>query len=356
MSREMKAISFSILGAGLAALLGFLSLNLIVWSCGESNTTEPECVTVEGCPEGGICQAAVCRGGKCAIDDAPDFSECNQGLCLDGTCRDDICLISAAASRLALAGELDATNGCSICDPDRSRDAWSAYVCVTGASDCRSSPTCNNQLEGGQCQGEDCCLGDPVWSGTGTPPTCTFPGGGQGTCTVEGECGGCQNDAECDDGRECVVFHCNAVSVCESHFADNGSDCQFGSDAGRCLGGQCYKACVNSASCSANQYCDDQGMCLGKLAAGSACTEAEECVSNYCELAFDSDSVDRRCTASACTVCERSTNRGTCDPLPDGPIEGCTGTCGGSGPYPDDGNWKCCAGECSCIEIGSDCP
>ncbi|MBN2493453.1 MAG: hypothetical protein JXR96_02585 [Deltaproteobacteria bacterium] len=354
MSREIKAVSLSIIGALVLAGLGFGAASMLVWSCGDSTGEQVECTSPGDCPVQDVCKVAVCEEGHCGVKNAVDGRACRtdiDGLCLDGVCRNDVCYLGE--SELYVVGTVSSGDGCSICDPYRSRQSWSPVQCTEGInSACLNDPTC---VSDGTCKGQECCQQTPAWDGTGTPPDCEFPGGGNGICNENGDCVGCNSDADCDAGLVCHEGRCNESSICEQVTSPNGTDCQIGGADGKCQGGTCFKICIQDEDCQVGQYCDDDGLCRDKLNNGRPCVDGEQCSSGFCEPAAEEDAADRRCTAADCTVCEYASLLGTCDPLTDGATPAdCTGAC--SDAYTANGSWMCCDGTCACVPSGESCP
>jgi hypothetical protein len=244
-----------ILGLGLAAL----AIMLLV-RCGD----DPQPCAING---------AVCTQGDV------------KGVCFDGACAVDACVIdrNGTLSKHA-SGAINPQDGCQVCDPAASRTGWSGIGCPGVESACREKTAqCDANALGGACKGEECCVYKPTWDGQGTAPPCTY-GAISGTCDAEGRCTGvCKKDADCATAESCRVFSCDTTTEsCSSKPANSGPCDYVGSDDGQCVAGNCQKACSQDNECGADGSCGESGFCVAGRADGVACTADAQCRSGNC--------------------------------------------------------------------------
>lgn len=119
----------------------------------------------------------------------------------------------------------------------------------------------------------------------------------------------CKADGDCGATTECTVRTC-AMGLCQVDHAALGTTCET------------------------SKECDGSGHCL--TAIGSACQDAAECGSGFCE---DLVCCDKSC--GVCRSCASAGKQGTCDVLPPGSVDALG--CGGSTLC--DGLGQCATGE-----------
>jgi hypothetical protein len=237
-------------------------------------------------------------------------SDCDNGLCIDGYCCDDLCDPNIAG------------NGCKACN-------------VPGAEG-----RCVLALDGTDPRGF--CTQDP-------PNSCGHDGlcDGMGSCRLYAAGSAC-GAAKCSNGVATYVSACDGAGSCmqapmESCYPYDCADAM-----------NCATSCTQSSGCATGVSCDSNGSCGGK-ANGQPCGGAGECGSGFC--------VQGVCCASDCSgtcfACNLPGTTGTCAPVPNGmdPLAQCTATpqsgCGTDGQCDGSGacrNWPagtvCVQAEC----------
>jgi len=223
-------------------------------------------------------------------------------------------------------GTFLAGDGCQVCAPAQSRSTWTPFACaqVLPVDVCRTATgTCTPSALGGTCTAQSCCVFGPKWpvGDAAAQPQCPLGAedvGGDGiatgemwtgVCTHDGNCAGCTDSAQCDDGNACSVDACMG-GVCTHDFVS-----QIGA------------ACTMPGSLvSSDGTCTSKGnatVCLPKL--GSTCAAllvGGDCSSGHC--------VDGVCCESACNgICAQCGTDGRCNVVPADDAACATLACGG---------------------------
>jgi hypothetical protein len=203
-------------------------------------------------------------------------SECENGLCIDGYCCDDLC------------DPFDPANKCRACNVPGSEGHCAFAEDNTdprGLCQEEASTTCGQD---GRCDGLGHCR---LW-GAGT--LC-----GSSTC-MNGQLGA---PPACDGAG-----HCNPNPATTSCFPYD------------CSGTACASSCSGAGGCASGATCN-VGLCDGNKALGDVCTQPAECASGFCAKGV--------CCATDCSAACRSCGlpgaRGLCLPVPAGtdPLDEC---------------------------------
>ncbi|MBM4342930.1 MAG: hypothetical protein FJ100_06095 [Deltaproteobacteria bacterium] len=289
------------------------------------------------CNAGDLCQAAVCKAGKCepaaGPKDCGDKNDCTADSCdpkvgcvnkavADGSAcgsANDLCQQPAKCKAGACEGgaklSCDDGNACTndSCDPK------------TGCAFAPNSNPCDD--------GNACTIGDKCGVVAGKGATCT-PGSAIDLATCDDK-NPCTTDS-CDPKTGCA--HANNTAAC-----DDGSKCTNGDVCG---GGKCAGkpsgACDDGNPCT-NDNCDAKtGDCTwtgttGACDDGNACTTGEACSASNCTGGTAKVCDDKSpCTADSC----------------DAKTGNCVNAAGNDGAQCDDGSActsadACAAGKCT---------
>ncbi len=182
---------------------------------------------------------------------------------------------------------------------------------------------CSSKVASCDCQVSQVCVAGSCRDLCETDSYCTA-----GELCIEGVCGPCTADGQCEDGNACTADACGAGGTCAHDPAPR-----------------------QGSPCAVNQPGDGVCMLLGsavgecRLLQGGVCTDGLECAAGLC--------VHGRCCNSACAGncqrCDAPGSEGTCQPFSSLCIGNCD-TCGVSGNCEADAS--SCAGNCStCAEI-----
>jgi hypothetical protein len=264
------------------------------YDCGAQGQCSTSCTTAADCAGGVPCVGGSCGpkpiGASCAAN-----SDCNSGICAQGTCCSTACTgICQSCSLLGSAGAC--TNVPAGQDP-------LAQCADSGASGCGTDGFCDGA---GKCQ--------LYASGT----MC-----GADSCTGSSETPG----GRCDGVGDCVA---GTVQSCSPYVCGTGGDCKT--------------TCATNADCATGYTCKGSICCTGAGCGGSAlgtsCAAATDCASGFCQQGV--------CCATSCTgTCQSCAlaSPGTCANVPAGqdPLAQCTdagsASCGTDGSC--DGAGKC---------------
>lgn len=340
--------------------------------------------------------ATACNGtGQCfakavAATCGNDY-ECASGSCVDGVCCSSACDGGCRACVASRTGEADGTCAAVFAgtDPNNTCDGANALAC-DGNGECFTKTlgdSCNAAYEctSGQCIDGVCCESEcdgtcKTCNGV-TPGTCLDLASAEdvGTCDSDTTASGCSpapcacdSEATCkpsgavacdpEQSGQCALGPCLGGTCCTSACADGCMSCssaQTGGTPGACLpvaaGTDPANACSGT---SASLACDGSGACYDKEN-GEACTNANQCVSNFCA---DGVCCDAAC-GGACRVCDGAgtnapgANAGVCTVVSQGqdPDNECSGgaACNGSsGCYSKaagtacSNNFECTNGVC----------
>jgi hypothetical protein len=290
----------------------------------------------------GGCERAVCEGGRCLRDAAPDYVACDDGnacsvvsFCRDGVCtaglaldcddRDpctrDGCYPEGGCFHTALDGV-----SCDDGDPCTRSDRCSAGVCG-GTFDlacvCATDADCAEREDGDLCNGVLRCVAERCVRDPDTIVRCDRTG----------------------DAR-CLPTTCDpATGTCAPSPATDGAACEDGNlctQGDTCQGGVCAPGAYACAPCDGDGACapfDDGDDCNGTLVCAAAacateattvvtCRGAEPCVAAYCDPATGGCATADRLDGSWCDDGDACTGRSTC----------AAGACVGAPKDCDDGN------------------
>ncbi len=350
-----------------------------------------DCLVNEVCTAANECQEGSCGdlaknndetdvdcGGSCGATCAPGQS-CSTGAdCLQGVCKQNVCLVPTCGDGVENGTETDVDCGGSCassgfnpkkCGPDQgclingdcAGNECSGTTCVPNcfdkvkdngesAVDCGgpSCPACN---DGKTCDTETDCASGHCATGVccdtpcdGECDACTSIAKGSGP---DGTCGAAKVGLLCGPAPTCANGEQTTQGAC-----DGGGTC-LGAGVKPCspyvcdAGGTCKSACAGDGDCAAPATCA-AGACT--LPGGEPCAVAADCVSGSCADGFCCDTAcDTGC--QACSAAKKGS--------------GADGTCGDvlTGTDPDSecaGLLNCGAGKCqigngqACVQ-GADC-
>lgn len=304
--------------------------------CTGGRCEECDDVSQDGCAIDGaepICAGSQCRAciadGECTTRDG-DLDYCVAGRCRICTpesnigCRANtpVCDAQAVTCRGCRGDQECAgqqclgTGRCSLCDPaDNAGCPANAPICVDGGDRCRG---CNNDGECGPgriCTGDRCVECEPG-SNRGCDGGSVAP-----ICDAQtASCRDCRNDGEC--GRD----QCLRDGRCAECDPTNGDGCDVGSNAPLCgQNGQC-RGCQADADCTENglgNLCRDGQCALCEAGTNLGCGEAAPICENgnQCRRCFGNDECGegRFCSNGSCTGCVPGTTTG-CDENSDAPF------------------------------------
>jgi hypothetical protein len=244
------------------------------------------CVLVDDCVASHYCEANLCVPRQGLGELCGDSTQCASGFCADGVCCDSACDGVCRACHL--------TGWVGVCsyyasNTDPASECGTCQVC-NGSGECRfelAGADLKNSCEAdepsscgqdGSCDGAGGCR---LWSAgvQCQPQSCV----GQ-TKHLEDQCGG---DGSCVDGGtvDCSPYLCRG----------DGLDCR--------------------ASCSVTEHCADGSFCSGsscvpRWSLGTACSQAEQCLSGFCA---DGYCCDADCSG-VCRSCGLPGTLGHCVP------------------------------------------
>jgi hypothetical protein len=351
-------------------------------SCGNAAGT---CTTfvAQGTEDIGCTGNQACDGaGGCKLDNGETCG--SDGACVFGHCADSVCCNTACGTD-CYSCNLSASRGtCAPVARDQTDGA------CTGTQACDGSGGCKKVLGTACGLGEECLSGNCV-DGVCCATTCTE------TCYAcradlkasnadSGQCGlaragvdphnncaaeaqyGCGQDGQCNGSGACRLWgygtSCDAATVCDGNtvrgkICDGSGTCvdnPSGVDCGLyvCRSGGCVNPCNAESDCVTNTWCN-AGVCTAKQAAGTACTEARQCLLGFCVDGFCCDTLcDGLCQACAAALKTSGAGDGACGHAKAGsdPRNQC----------PDDGAQSCdrngvCdgAGQCALYQAGAPC-
>lgn len=172
--------------------------------------------------------------------------------------------------------------------------------------------------------------------------------------------GACSEAGDCAPGLACTTANGQCPGVC-APLGTHGAACDatfvpcaegLTCESGRCEPEQVSigAACVVSAQCPANSFCDDDlGACVATRARGKACDDDEQCAaSDFCQFADLGDDVVLEVGACA----QRLPPYAACNPLIGGCVEGfaCDDARGECVVIPDSAGAPCVADVAPCGE------
>ena len=304
-------------------------LALAVLGCAEGHGTGARLTPCDGpadCPVGQACEDGLCADRRCS-----DEFDCDAGqVCVQGRCTRPGSLPGEGEGGEEGEGEGEGEGQ------------------GEGEGEGEGQGEGEGEGEGeGPAEGE----GEGPAEGEGEGPA---EGEGEGPAEGEGEGGplACLRDADCNEGRVCILSvdpdtpagirqECGRPSGAGA----GGGPCDSGSDCltGRCLDTGCFSACLNEADCGPVQDCtevvvvvDDRGT---PDRMDDVTTTARSCVHDpgsglACGRDADCPAVDEVCVPSF-------------EPGADDPGLACARTAGGGGPGADcAGGEECAAGIC----------
>lgn len=317
-------------------------------SCGETPSGCSECSACSsGAGESGSCQPVAqgettpgceseCTGDKTAVMKSCNLGNCEEttetcGDCKscdpetatcggttpndepDGNCSGTICTgPSEEATLVCRNGKCEENPAecgtCQSCDANP-RESGSCSNVETG----ETTPSCNGRSCVGGAVVTMTCDAGTCMSDTENCPTCTTCSGGICTNVESGSAEGCENTC---DGNTAVQKTCQ-----DGTCVPTSEDCGV---CRRCEEGQCVTLSGPQDGCN-SAVCED------------GLRGSQSCVDGKCEFEVGE---------GACSLCQECTN-GSCTPLQDGQIEGC------SGPACADGNTlgqqQCKSGMCDIV-------
>ncbi len=247
-------------------------------------------------------------------------SACASGYCVDGVCCNTACGGQCEACNGTPSGTCKAVSGA----PHGSRTPCvGSGVCQaqcdgTVTTACAAPPTATTSCGTASCSGgiatsARSCDGTGVCtsasSTTCSPYLCqSAPGTGcKSSCTVAA--------TDCASGYNCIGGICKTGGGL-------GTACSVASDCGS---GNCVdNVCCSTASCSAPQKCNANGLGTCSKPLGAVCSVGGECGSTYC---VDSVCCDKPCSGQ-CEAC--SVTPGSCRPVVGATI-GTRTACSGTG-------------------------
>jgi hypothetical protein len=178
------------------------------------------------------------NGGSCMVG-----SDCQEGVCLGGTCVDDSCI-----DMVENGAETDTDCGGPQCP-----DCMDGFTCMVG-SDCE-----NAVCEGGLCVGPLC--DDGVENGTESDVDC---GGNCGATCIPGE--------DCGGSDDCVQGVCE-FGQCSAPDCNDGVQNGFETDTD--CGNTCGATCIPGESCGDGADCT-QGVCTAGVCSLASCSDVVE--------------------------------------------------------------------------------
>lgn len=219
----------------------------------------------------GVCTSLVAMGQSCA----PPAGSAVQRLCLEGTCKNNIC----GPKELSLAAG-------ATCAPNTSPECSWGLDCVAGTCQplvdvngaCDSTRRCKADL---QCSPANVCVRYGVVGSTCGPDLscarnlyCNRPQGStMGVCAALKPVNGpCAFDYECDiDTMFCTATMSTPMGVCQLK----------GAVATPCAYETRFGACQDNLYCTATMAAPT-GVCANAKAMGATCTGNAECLSRNC--------------------------------------------------------------------------
>jgi len=229
-----------------------------------------------------------CGGGTCMACDNGLMCAGDNANCKSGNCQNNVCTKKSANGDPCMGG--------GVCDSGHCVDGVCCDTTCTG--ECRSCLGANTGKANGTCGN----------SKPNTDPDMDCNSGqlcdGGGNC-AKSDGTGCMNKDECISGN-CVDGVC-----CESSCGGLCKSCNLPGNPGKC--GNIPGAMDPDMECAGVTTCNGNGACA-KLAKGTACTLAGECVTGNC---VDNFCCDTAC-GGACKSCKLTGNEGTCTNIPAG--------------------------------------
>jgi len=364
----MRALLISVMGLAVASMLCV--------ACGETNVAPNP---GKACTSDSDCQQSYCYTGTCDLDTK---------VCTNYVIKTNYCFIGDTVETCHVAGEVHGIDQCKVCEPTEDSESWSPVQCLTGQI-CASNQGC--VAEEMACKGDDsvCTTDDPCMSGScGGNGFCAFtPQAGAAcddsndctendTCDDTGQClpgnytCACEEDGDCPGGNACQSAvctdnACGLVDVTDGAGCDDLDACTEGDScsAGVCQGtpmvcpasdgdptgddcnepvcdnGECTTefvalgtACDDESDCTAEDACDDAGVCIGAWDSNKCpCQKDEDCAGTAatCQVAVcgtggqcqsqdapDGTSCDDQDACTSNTTCQA----GACDSSTGSPI------------------------------------
>eukprot|EP01063_Lacrimia_lanifica_P007604 TRINITY_DN1488_c0_g6_i1.p1 TRINITY_DN1488_c0_g6~~TRINITY_DN1488_c0_g6_i1.p1 ORF type:complete len:3347 (+),score=823.83 TRINITY_DN1488_c0_g6_i1:868-10041(+) len=273
------------------------------------------CVDVY-CQPADTCHTSVCSptSGKCVEETAAEWARCDDGnpVTVDDTCRAGVCL-----GRLPCGNDFCPVNDpiCGVMDCVRDKCVFTNADDGTPCND-NDPKTANDVCNGGQCFGEDLCIGidcrPPAGScdlSTGCDPatgTCLYASAAYGTPCSDGNTetlndicidGVCIGRLQCGAAfcspskNECEMMQC-VDEVCVGTARPHGTPCDDDDPLttrdvckdGICVGQNlCQGVTCRSTECSDGRCDPETGLCTDvPLANGTVCTAEEDGIDAVC--------------------------------------------------------------------------
>jgi hypothetical protein len=305
------------------------------------------CTEPSDCPDPGACGDVLCEDGFCLFQ----ARQCDDG----NPCTLDFCV--ADTDECATAPDSDKVG--EECEPNRACTAAGECECLEGFQDCDDEPGCESHANS-------------------DPQNCGSCGNGctSGMACIGGECGTCDNNEQCDDGRVCTVGTCDVGSgecsqdvvahmclisgTCRDEFtADPNNPCRECDPDVDPYGWtpRTGASCDDGNFCTSDTSCDSAAECAGGV---PTCDDGLECTANQCRK--DPDQcihplrdgwclIDGVCypdgeqnPENECQLCDAAVNPASWSPVQDGTA------CGG-----DDADLQCVSGVCGGCASEQDC-
>jgi len=233
------------------------------------------------------CQPAVSSYTWTAVADG---GSCADGLCIGGSCDDTRCVINGAVHQ---AGAQNPSNPCQLCDPSTSRTAWTSLPDNTVCGQGCLTGICNQLFGGcviagaGSCPSTDCAIGA---CDVGTRQCINTPINAGGACS-ELSVDGCQaTDGTCNASGICV----RAVAVGQACTPQPHTNPCYSTLAGTCdASGQCTASQMPAETpCGANENnlcnifrCRVDNGSFGCISTIFECPQLDGCSHQVCDRA-----------------------------------------------------------------------
>jgi hypothetical protein len=217
-----------------------------------------------------LCEACQPGFSRTAWSDAETGTPCPNGLCVAGTCEDDVCVIEGVTYD---AGDGHPEIACRSCQPGTSRRTWTTVG--------NGGPCTDGVCVDGSCKQDVCVISGAVYSAGTTNPSnlcqnCDPAASRSGWTTLP-------DNSVCGSG--CLVGICQALFGCSITGTSGcpSTDCSVGAcdpNTGQCLGtprnpgSACSQLTTNGCQAT-DGTCDAFGGCIRPALTGQGCIPAE---------------------------------------------------------------------------------